>query len=456
VPKLVVFKGDAVENEIRLAGDTVRLGRNDKNEVVLDDGANGVSRFHAEIRPEGNSYVIVDLNSRNGVWINGRRIKEQAPLTLGVPVTIGGFELALEDDASSDFDVAVPLRNPPTVIAGSADDRPSGDRPSGARAQHSESTQSPLSTPKRQAVLWTGAAVATLLICILTFVVVRYQTRPAPVVATTTEPPASVPTTTTVAPAPPEEKNPTKEAVERYIADARTQMQAGNYVGALNDQLRPALELDPENSEALELKRQADEIVAAKRTQRVPPPVPKPEPAAIVETAGIPARPNELQADYTARVRRVQAALLEGRKSLDKQDFPAAIAHFRAVERDQPGYQGVDGLIAEATGKQQKAFEEAMSGGQQNEQAGKLRDARLWYQRALEFEPGSTTARERAASLRTRATTEANDLFVKANLAVKMQDPARAVRLYQQIIDLMLPGDDIREKAVREMEGLKR
>ena len=452
MPKLVVFKGDAVENEIRLAGDTVRLGRNDKNEVVLDDGANGVSRFHAEIRPEGNSYVIVDLNSRNGVWINGRRIKEQAPLTLGVPVTIGGFELALEDDASSDFEVAVPLRNPPTVIAGSADDRPSS-----ARAVHSESTQSPLSTPKRQAVLWTGAAVVTLLICIVTFFVVRYQTRPAPIVATTTDPPPSVPTTTTVAPAEPEQKNPTKEAVDRYIADARTQMQAGNHVGALNDQLRPALELDPENTEALELKRQAEEIVAAaKRPQRPLPPVPKSEPAAIVETAGIPVRPNELQADYSARVRRVQAALLEGKKSLDKQEFAAAIAHFRAVERDQPGYQGVDGLIAEATGKQQKAFEEAMSGGQQNEQAGKLRDARLWYQRALEFEPGSTTARERAASLRTRATTEANDLFVKANLAVKMQDPARAIRLYQQIIDLMLPGDDLREKAVREMEGLKR
>ena len=97
-----------------------------------------------------------------------------------------------------------------------------------------------------------------------------------------------------------------------------------------------------------------------------------------------------------------------------------------------------------------------MSGGQQNEQAGKVRDARRWSQRALEIAPGSTTARERAASLRTRAPAEANDLFVKATLAKKMQDPARAIRLYQQVIDLMLPGDDLREKAVREMEGLKR
>src|SRR5262249_42508186 len=104
VPKLVIFRGDAVESEIRLTGNTVRIGRHERNEVVLDDGLNGVSRFHAEIRPEGNAYYIVDLNSRNGVWVNGRRIKERAPLSLGVPVTVGAFELALEDDVSgTDF-----------------------------------------------------------------------------------------------------------------------------------------------------------------------------------------------------------------------------------------------------------------------------------------------------------------------------------------------------------------
>ena len=104
MPRLVVFRGDAVESEIRLTGSPVRLGRHARNDVVLDDSLNGVSRFHAEIRPEGNSYVIVDLNSRNGVWINGRQIKDKATLSLGVPVTVGAFELALEDDASGTFD----------------------------------------------------------------------------------------------------------------------------------------------------------------------------------------------------------------------------------------------------------------------------------------------------------------------------------------------------------------
>src|SRR4029077_16372950 len=113
VPRLVVFRGDAVENEVRLSGGPVRIGRHAGNDVVLDDSLNGVSRFHAEIRPEGNSYVIVDLNSRNGVWIGGRRIKDKAALLLGVPVTVGAFELALEDDPSGTFDG--PVAGPRTV-----------------------------------------------------------------------------------------------------------------------------------------------------------------------------------------------------------------------------------------------------------------------------------------------------------------------------------------------------
>ncbi len=103
MPKLVIFKGDAVENETRLAGRAIRLGRDPRNDIVLDDKS--VSRFHAEVRPEGDRYVIVDLKSRNGVWVNGQQAKGKVALTLGTPVTLGAFELALEDDVpTGEFD----------------------------------------------------------------------------------------------------------------------------------------------------------------------------------------------------------------------------------------------------------------------------------------------------------------------------------------------------------------
>src|SRR5215213_1594852 len=48
------------------------LGRSRDSDVVLDDV--NVSRHHAEIRPSGASWIIVDLGSTNGVKVNGRRI----------------------------------------------------------------------------------------------------------------------------------------------------------------------------------------------------------------------------------------------------------------------------------------------------------------------------------------------------------------------------------------------
>ena len=101
MPKLVVFRGDAVEKELRLAGKNVTIGRDASNQIVLEDSSKGVSRFHAEIRYQAGAYFIVDLKSRNGVWMNTRRIDEKAELSLGVPVTLGAYELVLEDDVPS-------------------------------------------------------------------------------------------------------------------------------------------------------------------------------------------------------------------------------------------------------------------------------------------------------------------------------------------------------------------
>jgi tetratricopeptide (TPR) repeat protein len=151
----------------------------------------------------------------------------------------------------------------------------------------------------------------------------------------------------------------------------------------------------------------------------------------------------------------VQTGFDSGRASLEKNDFVAAINHFRAVDREQPKYQGVDTLLAETTSRQQKAVEEALQSGQQNEQAGKTRDARQWYQRALEVDPGSAPARERANQARARAVAAAEDLFTKANTAEKIQDVNRARQYLQQIVDTMLPGDEIRDRAAKRMEALK-
>jgi hypothetical protein len=61
----------------------------------LDGFAKGVSRRHALIRALENGYVIVDLNSSNGTWLNGKRLAptKANDLASGSAVQLGHLKL---------------------------------------------------------------------------------------------------------------------------------------------------------------------------------------------------------------------------------------------------------------------------------------------------------------------------------------------------------------------------
>jgi FHA domain-containing protein len=56
-----------------LAKDALSIGRLDSCDIVLSD--TGVSRKHAEVRREGDEWVVVDLNSTNGTIVNGQTVR---------------------------------------------------------------------------------------------------------------------------------------------------------------------------------------------------------------------------------------------------------------------------------------------------------------------------------------------------------------------------------------------
>jgi sigma-B regulation protein RsbU (phosphoserine phosphatase) len=60
-------------------GDSAVLGRHPDCDVVLDVGA--VSRQHARITKSGDDYLVEDLQSRNGTFLNGARVEGQAKLS---------------------------------------------------------------------------------------------------------------------------------------------------------------------------------------------------------------------------------------------------------------------------------------------------------------------------------------------------------------------------------------
>lgn len=69
------------------------IGRSRECDITLDDA--NVSRRHAELRPEGGAYWIVDLDSTNGIAVNGERVR-RAKLDNEDVIVIGKTELVFE------------------------------------------------------------------------------------------------------------------------------------------------------------------------------------------------------------------------------------------------------------------------------------------------------------------------------------------------------------------------
>ena len=86
---LVLADGTRVD----LGEDPVTIGRLDDCEIQLSD--KNVSRRHAEVRPEGSGFVVVDLDSTNGTRVNDARIKRRE-LSDGDEVTVGATTLRFE------------------------------------------------------------------------------------------------------------------------------------------------------------------------------------------------------------------------------------------------------------------------------------------------------------------------------------------------------------------------
>ncbi|MDH6553389.1 FHA domain-containing protein [Streptomyces sp. SAI-041] len=80
---------------------TVRIGRADDNDLVVDDLV--VSRHHAELRalPDG-TYEITDLGSHNGTYLNGRPVTS-APIGPGDIVGIGHSAFCLVGDTLQEY-----------------------------------------------------------------------------------------------------------------------------------------------------------------------------------------------------------------------------------------------------------------------------------------------------------------------------------------------------------------
>jgi len=73
--------------------ESISIGRDAENDIQINNLA--VSRFHAKIHKESEKYIIKDLGSANGTFVNGNKI-DWAELKIGDVVLVGKHALRLE------------------------------------------------------------------------------------------------------------------------------------------------------------------------------------------------------------------------------------------------------------------------------------------------------------------------------------------------------------------------
>jgi hypothetical protein len=101
----LIVDGTRIFNLERVA---VNIGRRPDNHLLIDDPR--VSRVHAQIRAVRGRYVIFDLDSTGGTYVNGERIR-QCPLSPGDVISLSSLPLVYgqEDDNNLSSTQDIPI-----------------------------------------------------------------------------------------------------------------------------------------------------------------------------------------------------------------------------------------------------------------------------------------------------------------------------------------------------------
>jgi pSer/pThr/pTyr-binding forkhead associated (FHA) protein len=92
--KLVVTEGELAGTVIPLDVNQVTIGRAPDSTIVIDDDY--ASSRHARIYPSEGTWVVEDLGSTNGTWLDRSRITTPTVLPVGVPLRVGRSTLQLQ------------------------------------------------------------------------------------------------------------------------------------------------------------------------------------------------------------------------------------------------------------------------------------------------------------------------------------------------------------------------
>jgi pilus assembly protein CpaF len=101
--RIVVIDKEGKQRAHHFAKREVTLGRGDKSDVILDDGA--VSKLHARVVEKQGKHILVDLKSDNGVFVNRRRIHTPQVVSQQDEIRIGGFVIRVSAESNAEITV---------------------------------------------------------------------------------------------------------------------------------------------------------------------------------------------------------------------------------------------------------------------------------------------------------------------------------------------------------------
>lgn len=175
-PRLVIRLGSQPEQTLPLTKEITNLGREAINEIVINDPE--VSRRHARISMRQGGYVVEDLGSTNGTFLNGRRVTAPTPLYQGDTLELGPSTSITFVVSESDATAPTPERDSDEGLEPLSED---------AAAYYARPPAEPILLPtppdqrgRRWRRLLTGCGCLILLLIVLVAAAVLVLDRTAP------------------------------------------------------------------------------------------------------------------------------------------------------------------------------------------------------------------------------------------------------------------------------------
>ncbi len=401
---LRIVSRDGSERLVKLPERKVQIGRGRDNDIVLADPDKSVSRTHAELRYESGRYVIVDLQSQNGTWVNGRRV-ERAEVPPGAEIIVGDYRLRLQEDSSAAAAGATIVRPAREVF----EDLEIGERPS-----HRDVRMPPPTAvvdrqaPSRRLVFGAALVVAAVILfgAIAWIFGPARQVSAGPEAVSEPRPAGQKPTEPAPALPPPPDVAPGERAPD------------------LADPFRPA---SP--------KRPTPERVRPERVAR---------------------KPGESVEAFRVRAEALQTRYTYSKAALDRRDYAAAAGGFQAILLEEPGFLDAPKLLVQAQEGLRATANALYQSGRRLDAAGDWVGALQKYEQARQVYSNLPGLADAASRARDRLRAAGNKAFSQAQLHEIHGRNQEALLEYGKAVQWLASDDPNRRIARARIEELRK